>query len=707
MANVVKTTFVVDAKDALATADVVSARYGRLDSETASALSRVSTPITNQLNQVEAQAAKLRDSLRQTIAATQVSDMPVWQTWQTGARRAQSQLAELTREMRTLRLLADNTDDPDSLKRIQDRAKAASAEIDRLERKMGRVAEGRIGAAGRLQDPGILGNNTGIKRGLLNKILPPQLEAGVDAAELLQGLGVSGRTLAVGGAAAAAGFAAVKISERLKEIGEKHLAVETKKQGVLNAQALALKDSISHYRSLTAFSTKHLSQTQVALRQIQQTNIKQGFGFGDFGKQTLDQFLAPARAMRDFEARIEGAKTRTSELAVIMDDIAKGRIKNIDPKTLEQQLIRVALLKDQSTKTGFTKEDSEANERFFTERREREKARQEDVKSALKQVKDMETAFNDLFSGLTARSNADNPYVQFLIDSEKATRDLREQTRGLSEDLRAQADSMLRSQQQLQLFELRLNTRFETAGLRETAERFRSGGSDPARRREVADAGLEASVVRFQQQLASGVMRNLDAALQFSGFDLLNASPDMAANAFRFKRDQEQQEGLFRNPEIDELIEASLRRDEADRSVSERFNKQLEILQQAGAQTEEERALVDRRVLSLSESLNPEDLDQRQQIAVADAAERLAVRSERAEAEAARVRQETLEVNQRIAASTEELAAIAREGGTEALKNNLDIRVRNDTDGTVGVGSALLSRGSSADVASEYSGPTF
>jgi hypothetical protein len=319
----------------------------------------------------------------------------------------------------------------------------------------------------------------------------------------------------------------------------------------------------------------------------------------------------------------------------------------------------------------------------------------------------METAFNDLFSGLTARSNADNPYVQFLIDSEKATRDLREQTRGLSEDLRAQADSMLRSQQQLQLFELRLNTRFETAGLRETAERFRSGGSDPARRREVADAGLEASVVRFQQQLASGVMRNLDAALQFSGFDLLNASPDMAANAFRFKRDQEQQEGLFRNPEIDELIEASLRRDEADRSVSERFNKQLEILQQAGAQTEEERALVDRRVLSLSESLNPEDLDQRQQIAVADAAERLAVRSERAEAEAARVRQETLEVNQRIAASTEELAAIAREGGTEALKNNLDIRVRNDTDGTVGVGSALLSRGSSADVASEYSGPTF
>ena len=78
------------------------------------------------------------------------SGQPIWTSYNTGARQAAEQARLLYGQLRQLQIEAARTNDPKLLSAIQQKARDANAEIERLETKMQRVVAGRTAAADRL-----------------------------------------------------------------------------------------------------------------------------------------------------------------------------------------------------------------------------------------------------------------------------------------------------------------------------------------------------------------------------------------------------------------------------------------------------------------------------------------------------------------------------------------------------------------------------
>lgn len=295
---------------------------------------------------------------------------------------------------------------------------------------------------------------------------------------------------------------------------------------------------------------------------------------------------------------------------------------------------------------------------------------EESVNKGIEKARDLDKEFKTVLERLTLTKGANNPYVAFLTESEKAAADLRKQISGLDKDTQEMLLNMERQQRALKLFELRLNTRFEAFDLRDTASRFRDTSLQD---RENADKQISDAIQRFIDDQNSGFFRNPAALSQFQSS---TASAQSRRDLFDFQRQQEQESGLFRNPAFDELTRNLLGREDEENSVSGKFERQLDILRKSGAQTEEERRLVDRKILSLGNQLTPEELTSVQREAIASAAEREAVRVERAEVEANAIRKEQLEVEKRIDRNTAELIRIAKEQGVKGI----EILVKDDTE---------------------------
>lgn len=280
----------------------------------------------------------------------------------------------------------------------------------------------------------------------------------------------------------------------------------------------------------------------------------------------------------------------------------------------------------------------------------------ESVKRGKERVEQYRKTIDDLVSGLASQRGNTNPFVQVFTEAEEAIKRTQLATKGLSTELQA---VILQQQQALNarnLFRQRLDTGLQAIDLRFDANRFRQAGSGTAAGNRLAE---------FTNRIA-----------------------------------QEEAGGLFRNPDYVRWQTEQLRREQEQAGsgggIQERLNRQLEFLRRAGT-TAEQRAEVDRRIIALTQGVDPAELTGSQREDAAAAREREAVRLEKAERDAVSERTANQQLQSKIAADIGKLVQLAEKQGVEAV-----IRVIDDTGGKVE--SRLAKRPSDKDTKAYYGG---
>ncbi|MCD9186697.1 MAG: phage tail length tape measure family protein [Pyrinomonadaceae bacterium] len=288
---------------------------------------------------------------------------------------------------------------------------------------------------------------------------------------------------------------------------------------------------------------------------------------------------------------------------------------------------------------------SQERMRELEEQRAKEFA--QSVEKGKAKVKELEKTYNSVFEGIYKRTNSNNPFVLLFSEAEESMKNLRNNTRGLSTEIISTFEKMERAQNRLKLFETRLNTNLSVFDLRSEAQNFRSGGANDSSRRD--------SLLR--------------AKFGNEAFDKLNDSQ---------KREEYEKllfsatpAGLNRQSLITSLAFDRGRGDNA--TLNERLEKQLKIVEQTrsgfGAEVD---PLADRRIIALTNGLDPNQISSRVREAAAGAREREAVRQENAEKEAAQLRAESLTVQKQIKEGIDKLNSIAEKDGFKAVIEIVD-----------------------------------
>ncbi len=520
------------------------------------------------------------------------------------ADRAQQEVRGIYADLQRIERQMSVTRDFGMLKKLEADALRAGERLDQLNTKVQRVAAGRAAAAERAALAGTL--TAGRAQGALNfGAIAGVPGAGEASAALgaMEGLGVaaSGAFLAVAGSVAIAGYAAVKWSESVREEAKKQLDREEALQGAINKRILAGQAIVANYKE----------QTAVLERQS---------------------------ALQDFIAKASVASI-TARLALTEKLLELTKDPRYAAEGLELQKGKTAA---QANETKRLDDDFNARNELFKlqqkQEREAEQRRLEGVQKGLELAKKTGDAWKEAFAGIAEREGANNPFVKIYSDGETALKTFREQTKGLSQDLREQGEVALRNQQALSLFSARVDSAMTAASLRDEARRLRE---DPnaAEKRATALAKFDA------------------------------------------RRKAEEASGLYRNPLYQDIDRALIAQSEDQESAADRFDRQARKLRSFGGVSDEEKALIDSRLIGLSKGVDPKDLrdDQREQ--VAKALERQAERTERREIDAMQLRQKTYEVQKDLASYLKRYFDTAQKEGIKGVDTL--IRIQNESDAQV------------------------
>lgn len=274
---------------------------------------------------------------------------------------------------------------------------------------------------------------------------------------------------------------------------------------------------------------------------------------------------------------------------------------------------------------------------------------------------------------------------------------LRESTKLLSKDLR---ESMLDAQKQvnsLALFSASLDNKLESIQLRQQAATFRRGGSSEANDAADALARYTTFVARVNSEERSGLYRGSTPGLLAEYRQSL--SPADALASFNAQRGAEERSGLFRG-NTDEIRRNYERATRQDISPDTRFNKQIEAIVSSQPKTEQERALVDRKLLAIGGQLDPSRMTAGQREQFAAAAEREASRREKYEQDALGLMVQQRDFLKAISESAGgKLADAYNKKGLEGF--NTLITVKNESDSEISVREALRSP-TPKDTAEQY-----
>lgn len=520
------------------------------------------------------------------------------------ADRAQQEVRGIYADLQRIERQMSVTRDFGMLKKLEADALKAGERLDQLNTKVQRVAAGRAAAAERSALAGTL--TAGRAQGALNfGAIAGVPGAGEASAALgaLEGLGVaaSAAFLAVAGSVAVAGYAAVKWSESVREEAKKQLDREEALQGAINKRILAGQAIVANYKEQTAA-------------------------------------LERQSALQDFIAKAS-VSSITARLALTEKLLELTKDPRYAAEGLELQKGKSAA---RANETQRLNEDFNARNELFKQQqkqeREAEQRRLEGVQKGLELAKKTGDAWKEAFAGIAEREGAHNPFVKIYSDGETALKTFREQTKGLSQDLREQGEVALRNQQALSLFSARVDSAMTAASLRDEARRLRE---DPnaAEKRATALAKFDA------------------------------------------RRKAEEASGLYRNPLYQDIDRALIAQSEDRESAADRFDRQARKLRSFGGVSDEEKALIDSRLIGLSKGVDPKDLrdDQREQ--VAKALERQAERTERREIDAMQLRQKTYEVQKDLAGYLKRYFDTAQKEGIKGVDTL--IRIQNESDAQV------------------------
>lgn len=617
------------------------------------------TQFNAQLATADAKALDLRRSIDSAIIAAEKTKTPIWTGFATGAKLAQAQSQKLHQELKDIRAIAAGTTNPVLFAQLQAQAKATEAQLDKLETKFRRVAEGRAASAARAGTGAGGFNGRGVLNAASGLGIPGAFEAsaGLEAATAA---GLSTAALATLAAGAVAIFAAKKITDGIRENAEKHLALEEKLSFIYSQQGLKLaeqKKIAEEFNQVRALAAKERGTDERVANALT--------AGGGRLKILRDELISANELARKYAAINEAHSGKK------IDDATAAEIS-----ANEKRILQLDALIEKSAKTGFTPEDSERNAKFFADAKARNDKIIEDFKKAKEKTDELAKSSKDLFGELFAKAGENNPFVKVFDDATKAIERTTIGTATLTDELKKQAQEMTATANANALFSARLDSRLEASNLRSDATRFREGGGATAAAK-AADDFLNASIARYRREEAQGLFRNPSNLNRFAS----GISAGRRLSFFDERRANDEANGLFRNPQIEEdnrrRLALAAEREPLDGSASarDRFERQLSVIRGLRPENEEQRAEAERKIIELGRSLDPTTLGDNENAAIAQALENQAVRVEQSEATAKAERVEAAKVNSNIDKNIADLLKIAQSEGLTGV-----IRIINDAE---------------------------
>lgn len=383
------------------------------------------------------------------------------------------------------------------------------------------------------------------------------------------------------------------------------------------------------------------------------------------------------RQLQRLEAEIDRLTNRNL-LGVAAGDGA-GNIARTDQLKLASER-RNELLKLQAANQSKPSDQWNTYGQRLADRQAAEKEAQDKLNQSIaegrRRVEEYGRAWRSVADNLIV-STSDNPFVRLFAEGEQSIIRLREQTKGLSQDLRQQFEQMQAQQNALAVFSQRVDSAFTAQGFRDMADRFRNGGpSGSMRLADAMSANTNADAARLQN------FRETAERLRRANLPVTFGINDQARLDHIRRRVQ---------------LEDKLRGEDGQMTAQERLDRQLGLANSFRPGNDRERGVIDQRILSIAATVNPNDLRADQREAIAKAAENQATRVEKREQEAmisAQNREGYLKsINERLGVLNE---AAGKTGlkGVETL-----ITVKDETEAGV---SSQTRQGTASDVNTRY-----
>ena len=452
---------------------------------------------------------------------------------------------------------------------------------------------------------------------------------------------------------AAAGFAVYEVSKKIREESEHRLKVEESINGEINKQLLAgielrrqfteqsanAARSDNFGRSVQGETKEQLERRQQSLtNSIQQSEILKNAAaftkdFGGVDLQKLENNLANDRREKiDVEKRLRDLPFEQSKFS---NDSFNRR--NEDFKKSQESVI-------QSEKAAFER-------------------RAASIEKAKEKVKELGKTYADTFVNLNQKLNAENPVALAFAEGKKELDALKESLRGLSPELQNQAVAIQNKLNGNALFNARLDNDFAAFDLKQRASELRDFKTPKIEDQSkffadfVAD-GLKQAIAanggsgtRFNR-LGSGGFSQSDIAAEFStNFNRVSKTDGSFGG---FSQSARSFADLTNREKFDFLNKDNV-------GAQNKLSAAFDLAGNREKLNDDQQSAIDRKILSLSGTFRPDQLNDRQRDIVATAAENEAKRKSEKE-------DKSFEVQVKIEEHLKKLREIAEKGGENALK---------------------------------------
>jgi hypothetical protein len=302
-----------------------------------------------------------------------------------------------------------------------------------------------------------------------------------------------------------------------------------------------------------------------------------------------------------------------------------------------------------------------------------------------KKIAELKKANADLFGDLFNAAGENNPFVKVFSEAEKAIERTRLTTANLSDELRNQAEQMTRAANANNLFAARLQATLSASDLRAEGAAFRDDEGT-----ETADRRAHEALARFKRNQATGLFKNPENLAIFQ----TGTSTKTRLELFDYQRRLEESGGLFRNPDIQDADRRAIAQQTGPTTLQARLDRQLAALNKLHPENEDQRSQIDRKIIALTQGVDPKDLTTAERSAAAAARENEATRIEMQEQEAAKDREQRNKTLKSLDDNLSKLREIAESEGLTGV-----IRIINEAEDRAKV--SLGQRPTSKDTAAK------
>ncbi|MBS1797462.1 MAG: hypothetical protein JSS81_26805 [Acidobacteria bacterium] len=608
--------------------------------------------------------------------------------------RASERSQQLYRDIANIKREILNPNRKSSIAFLTEELRAAEREADQLARKLQTVSAGDGAApaipgktsAGRVAGGGgahrtLFKNGRIVGLGAVFREFAPEginesvVNAGLVGSQLA---GIASATLVSFGAIAAIGYGIVKVTEHIRSEAEKRLKYEEQIAATMNKQVLASQEIIRNFEAerqnaaddrrfgtfLQGGTVEELTRRRdllVKLHELTAAQVAYGNSYGTEGEKERNRVANQRREdeIKALEAQIftlgvKKESDRTKAFDQRFEDFKKEQ--ELQRRSVEQSF-RLALQNPNNSLSELRKmlENVQSSSYLLPNARqalsyEIESKIKESVEQGKAKVKELQKQYESSFDALYLRANASNPFVTLYSEADKSLRNFRENSQGLSLDLIAEFEAIEKKAFSLKLFEARIDNRLGVFDLRNDAGNFRSP-YDP-----------EKDKLQQERYVQNFLSRNPNYLF------LKRQEYDAIERTTGYKNSQSF-EDFYRK---DILKRGSSLFDTPQNRLNKRLEDEYNLLFQPN-QTQEQRAIADRKFISLTNGVNPLDLNDKLREEAASVREREALRRENFERDQLAVAKEQLAVQKRLDANQKRLLDLAEKDGVKGIKSIIEI----------------------------------